>query len=63
MNDSLHITQCSSKWQLAHKKQAIYIARMFKNVLNIVKCVCVCVCVCEGFVMCECFGKCILYSD
>jgi hypothetical protein len=30
-------------------------------------CVCVCgfcnVCVCEGFVMCECFGKYILYSD
>jgi hypothetical protein len=21
------------------------------------------VCVCEGFVMCGCFGKCILYSD
>jgi len=20
-------------------------------------------CVCEGFVMCGCFGKCILYSD
>jgi len=48
-------------------EEMFYIVLCFILFCNACVCVCMCgfcnVCVCEGFVMCGCFGKCLLYSD